>query len=149
MMSPDDPNRIFNYRPSWDLWGLEIAQAVATRGDCLRRQIGAVVIDSRHRVVSTGYNGAPSGTPGCMDGACPRARIDVPHGSRYEGREGQCIAIHAEVNALIWGDPMRIDGGTMYVSAEPCEYCLKVLSGSGLTKVVWPTQYGGIKEIEL
>jgi deoxycytidylate deaminase len=52
-------------RPSWDDWALGIAHAVAARADCTRRKIGAVILDSEHRIVSTGYNGSPPGGPSC------------------------------------------------------------------------------------
>lgn len=62
-------------RPDWTQWALGVAAAVAARADCTRRQVGAVILDSEHRVLSVGYNGAPSGAPGCAsDGACPRGR---------------------------------------------------------------------------
>lgn len=58
-------------RPDWDEYFLIIAQAVATRADCSRREVGAVIVKN-HRIVSTGYNGAPAGDGGCLSGACPR-----------------------------------------------------------------------------
>lgn len=64
-----------NARPDWDTYFLGIAEAVAVRGECTRRQVGAVIVDPvRHRIVEggTGYNGAPAGMPSCLDGACPR-----------------------------------------------------------------------------
>lgn len=60
-------------RPNWDGYFLGVAEAVAVRADCTRRRIGAVIVDPDRRIVSTGYNGAPSGQPGCLSaGACPR-----------------------------------------------------------------------------
>ncbi len=61
-------------RPNWDEWALGIAKAVSTRGDCTRRQVGAVILDAWHGPVSFGYNGTRPGEPGCLDGACPRGR---------------------------------------------------------------------------
>lgn len=61
-------------RPSWDEYGLGIARAVAVRGDCTRRKVGAVILDKDHRQVGGGYNGTVPGQPGCLEGACPRGR---------------------------------------------------------------------------
>lgn len=61
-------------RPGWDDYFLGIAEAVAARADCTRRQVGAVIVHD-HRIVATGYNGAAPGQPGCLSaGACPRGR---------------------------------------------------------------------------
>ena len=62
-------------RPDWDTYYLSIAREVATRADCTRARHGAVIVDTDHRPVSFGYNGAPSGHPGCLEGACPRGRL--------------------------------------------------------------------------
>lgn len=63
-------------RPSWEVYFLGIADAVAVRADCTRRRVGAVVVDQTTKhIISTGYNGAAPGEPGCLsDGACPRGR---------------------------------------------------------------------------
>ena len=130
-------------RPTWDDWGLNLARAVAVRGDCSRRQVGSVILDTDHRVVSTGYNGAPSGQPGCLDGFCPRALASPEeiqsNITDYENGPGRCIAVHAETNALLWADPARTKGGTMYNTHAPCNWCFKVIGGSGLLTLMWPT----------
>ena len=63
-------------RPDWASYFLGIADAVSIRGDCTRRQVGAVLVDPEtHDLVETGYNGPPAGMPGCLSaGACPRGR---------------------------------------------------------------------------
>lgn len=59
-------------RLGWDDYYLGIADAVAVRADCTRRKVGAIVVKD-NSIISTGYNGAPPGEPGCLsDGACPR-----------------------------------------------------------------------------
>lgn len=76
-------------RPDWPEYFMDIARAVARRADCTRSQVGAVLVSPDHRIVSTGYNGAPSGEPGCLSaGACVRGMHRytsktklVPHGS--------------------------------------------------------------------
>ena len=85
------------------MYGLIMAWAAAQRADCTRRHAGAVIFDTNHRLVSSGYNGAASGMAGCLtDGACPRGRLNVVSpGSSYETPEGKCSAVHAEANALI------------------------------------------------
>jgi len=124
-------------RPTWDEWAIAIARAVGTRADCSRRKVGAVITDRQHRVVATGYNGAPPGRIGCLDGGCPRGRAsatEIPPYSDY----GNCISNHAEVNALLFSSRREVEGGVLYVTDEPCHGCWKVIDNSGLSRVVWP-----------
>lgn len=74
-------------RPSWDEWGLSIAKAVATRGECTRRRVGAVIISPKTRQIWAGYNGAAPGAPSCLDGACPRGRHYRIHGNAAPAEE--------------------------------------------------------------
>lgn len=118
-------------RRSWDDYFLDLAQAASTRATCSRRKHGAVIVKGR-RIVSTGYNGAPSGYPHCEDGACPRAASDAKQGHDYDS----CIAIHAEANALLFATPEDRDGATLYCTGAPCFGCAKLIANSGVAEVV-------------
>jgi dCMP deaminase len=118
-------------RASWDEYFLELARATSTRATCSRRKHGAVIVRDR-RIVSTGYNGGPSGFPHCDEGGCPRARSDAPQGHDYES----CIAIHAEANALLFSSPEERDGASLYCTGAPCFGCAKLIANSGVTEVV-------------
>lgn len=124
-------------RPTWDEWGLSLAATVAERADCSRRKVGAVIMRDDHTVVSTGYNGAPSGEVGCLDGGCPRARTDVAPGSSYDTGPGACIAVHAEANALLRASWDEMIGSTLYCTHEPCGGCSRLISGSPIVRTVW------------
>jgi dCMP deaminase len=130
-------------RQSWDEYFLDLARATSTRATCSRRKHGAVVVRDR-RIVSTGYNGAPSGFPHCDDGACPRALTDAPQGHDYES----CIAIHAEANALLFASPEERRGATIYCTGAPCFGCAKLVSNSGISEVVAAGgRYDGWEEV--
>jgi dCMP deaminase len=118
-------------RQSWDEYFLGLAAAAATRSNCSRRRVGAVLVDGRH-IRSTGYNGPPSGYGHCDDGACPRASTDAAMCSPYDN----CVAIHAEANALLFSDPRDRDGATLYTTAAPCFGCAKLIANSGVGEVV-------------
>jgi dCMP deaminase len=119
-------------RPDWDEYFLRICEVVAQRADCTRRQVGAVIVRN-HRIVSTGYNGAPAGQPGCLtDGACPRGRGESPITGDYD----LCIAIHAEANALLYADYDKCQGATMYCTDKPCDGCKKLIAGAGIERIV-------------
>lgn len=124
-------------RPGWDRYFLSIARAVSARAECLRAKHGCVIVDVDHRIVSTGYNGSPAGEDAsCLKGDCPRAASGVPSLSPYEGA-GRCISLHAEQNAVAYGDWNRMRGGTAYITGAPCESCTKLLQAAGVERIVW------------
>jgi len=122
-------------RPSWDEYFLGIATAVAARSDCERRQVGAVVVKG-NRIMGTGYNGAPAGAPGCE--SCPRRLSTVDAFSSYDTGPGQCVAIHAEANALLYTDREDLLASTLYVTCLPCMGCMRLIRAGSVCRVVWP-----------
>lgn len=101
---------------------------------CSRRQYYSVVIGPEGRIVGTGYNGAPPNLVHCTDGGCPRAQSDgVVPGQDYNN----CVAVHAEANAIIWSDRTARKGGTLYVNGPPCWECGRLIAGSGLARCVY------------
>ena len=126
-------------RPDWDFYFLGIAEAVGQRSDCRRAKVGAVIVDPRRRIVSTGYIGVTAGERGCLDGACPRGQLsteECPPGTEYSN----CISFHAEVNALLYSVRRRHEGGTIYVTREPCDWCYKVIRAAGLMYLTFGSQ---------
>lgn len=118
---------------------LLVALAISMRADCRRRRVGAVIVDHYDRIVSTGRNGSPPGGPSCLKGECPRGLInyaDLPPESSYDSGVGMCVAVHAEANAIIFGDPHRMRGGRIYVTDSPCVGCQRLIDGMGLEVVV-------------
>ncbi|MGH2698981.1 MAG: deoxycytidylate deaminase [Actinomycetota bacterium] len=118
-------------RADWDRYFLNLARETATRSNCVRRQHGSVIVKNR-RIRSTGYNGPPSGHPHCSDGACPRAQGETLSGWDYD----ECIAIHAEANALLYSSPEEREGATIYITGVPCFGCAKLIANSGIEEVV-------------
>ena len=125
-------------RPDWDTYFIAIAMMAATRSTCLRRQVGAVITRGR-QIVSTGYNGAPSGTAHCLERGCLREVLGVPSGERQE----MCRGSHAESNAIAQAARMGIatDGATVYCTHEPCSLCTKVILNAGIVRVVYMQEY--------
>ncbi|MDR1355604.1 MAG: dCMP deaminase family protein [Propionibacteriaceae bacterium] len=127
--------------PSWDEYFLMLAKTVSARAKCVRRQVGAVLVVDK-RIIATGYNGAAPGRPDCLEGACPRGLLGydvVPAFSDYDmpGTPGFCVAIHAEVNALLFAT-RDTQGGVAYITDEPCSGCRKALAAAGISRAVWP-----------
>lgn len=118
-------------RQNWDEYFLGLADAAATRSNCVRRKVGAVVVQ-RRRVRSTGYNGPPSGYGHCDGGLCPRASTESAMSFGYDN----CVAIHAEANALLFADVVDREGATLYTTAAPCFSCAKLIANSGIVELV-------------
>eukprot|EP00914_Ancora_sagittata_P028675 GHVO01056597.1.p1 GENE.GHVO01056597.1~~GHVO01056597.1.p1 ORF type:complete len:212 (+),score=33.50 GHVO01056597.1:345-980(+) len=125
-------------RPNWDTYFMRIACMAATRSNCMKRQVGAVIVKDR-RIVSTGYNGTPSNTTNCCDGGCERCN-EPERFSQGEGLDS-CACIHAEMNALIEAGREKCMGGTMYVTLMPCIGCAKVILQVGIKDVCYAREY--------
>ena len=140
-------------RPDWTEYFLDIARAVGRRSTCLRRKYGAIIVKDRI-IISTGYNGAPRGQANCIDtGVCERERLHIPKGQNYE----LCVAVHAEQNAIINGDPVKMQGATIYVagvnadgtlaSGRPCLLCRRMLVNAMLAEAVYEEADGRVVRI--
>lgn len=114
-------------------WLSSCAHLAQTFSTCAKRQYFAVVLAPNGRVAGVGYNGSPPGVGHCIDGHCPRFIEDSPSGSVYDN----CIAHHAEANALLWSDPAMRIGGTLIVNGTPCHGCSKTIASSGVARLVY------------
>jgi dCMP deaminase len=123
-------------RPALDQYFMEIATVVAKRSTCLRNQVGALFVKNK-RILSTGYNGAPSGLAHCDLVGC--ARENVESGTRHE----LCRAVHAEQNAIIQAalHGISIEGATLYCTHQPCILCAKMMINARVVKVVYQQSY--------
>lgn len=121
-------------RPDWGHYIMGIARAVSVRGSCDRLQVGAVLVDDRHRILSTGYNGSVPGAKNCIEA-----------GHYMVG--GHCKrTVHAERNAIAHAarHGVRIEGSWMYVTHSPCPDCLILMAASGVRSCVYETEYGSL-----
>ncbi|WP_010166686.1 deoxycytidylate deaminase [Candidatus Epulonipiscium viviparus] len=133
-------------RPSWDQYFMDIAHLVKTRSTCTRRQVGAVVVKDK-QILSTGYNGAPTSCTHCIELGCMRTKLNIPSGERHE----LCRALHAEQNAITQAakNGTAVAGAVIYVTAQPCSMCAKVLINSGIAKIIYQGNYPDPLAIEL
>lgn len=123
-------------RPDWPTYFLRLAAVVSQRGDCRRRQHGAVIVKN-NRVTSTGYNGSPSGGPSCLRGECPRGLLTEDEQAHNDGLYENCVALHAEQNAIAYANRADTEGATIYITGEPCSMCSKLITAAGIERVVW------------
>ena len=106
----------------WDEYFLDLAKTCASRSNCLRAQVGAVIVGEDRKIKATGYNGTPSKVESCAErGECFRIKNNIESGTRYE----TCRSIHAEQNAIISAARKDMIGATLYevgVDAKTGEY---------------------------
>lgn len=131
-------NTTVDTRPDWDTYFMSIAQVVATRANCSRRKVAAVIV-SDNRIISTGYNGTPRGIKNCFEGGCPRCSSNAASGTALD----ECICVHAEQNAICQAAyyGIRLAGATIYVTLTPCLTCAKMIINAGIREVVYAGNY--------
>lgn len=125
-------------RPGWDKYFMDIALVAASRSNCSRRHVAAVLVRDR-RIISTGYNGTPRGVRNCSDGGCPRCNSDTPSGHGL----GDCICSHAEENSIVQAayHGIAVKGSTLYTTFSPCLTCAKMIINAGIVEVVYHKRY--------
>jgi dCMP deaminase len=123
---------------------MKLCRDVATRSTCIRNHVGAILVRKR-RVLTTGYNGAPSGTVHCLDIGC--ARQGLPSGTYHE----LCRAVHAEQNAIIQAALHGIptEGSTLFCTHQPCMLCAKMIINAGVIEVIYDIDYPDKKGLEI
>jgi dCMP deaminase len=129
---------------NWQSYYLSIAAAVAARGSCSRRKVGAVIVVDG-AIVSTGYNGTPSGVRNCNEGGCDRCAGSTPPGAGYE----LCLCVHAEQNAISQAARRgnATDDGTLYCTLRPCFGCVKSAVQAGIYNLVYSEQHDGAYDV--
>ena len=120
-------------RPDTDEYFLKIASVVAERATCHRHHMGAIAVRNKH-ILTTGYNGAPSGLKDCLELGCLRDEMGIPSGERHE----ICRGVHAEQNVIIQAalHGISLEGSTIYCTHTPCVLCAKMLVNAKIKRFV-------------
>jgi dCMP deaminase len=124
-------------RISKDEYFMSLAEVVSQRSTCIKRKVGAILVKDSH-IISTGYNGAPSGFKHCNRDTC--VRMDLKSGERPE----LCRGVHAEINCIIQAalhGTSIIGDTTLYSTTFPCMSCLKLLINAGINRLVYKEGY--------
>ncbi len=125
-------------RMAWPDYFMSITHLVAERSTCLRRKVGAIAVKDK-RILATGYNGAPSKTPHCLDIGCLREELGIPSGQRHE----ICRGLHAEQNVIIQAavHGISLAGAELYCTHQPCLICSKMIINCGITTLCYASEY--------
>lgn len=109
----------------WDTRFIELAKHISTWSKDPSTQVGAVIIDKRNRIISTGYNGFPRGIKDTS--------------TRLNDRETKySMVVHGEINALLFAT-QPLDGATLYLwPFLSCSHCTAIIINAGIKRVVAP-----------
>ena len=124
-------------RISKDEYFMEIAEVVSKRSTCIKRNVGAVLVKDSF-ILSTGYNGAPTGFRHCSTETC--VRQNLKSGEKPE----LCRGVHAEINCIIQAaihGTSIMGNTTIYTTHFPCMSCLKLIINAGIKKLVYQEGY--------
>lgn len=142
-----------------------MAYAISLRSSCLKRKVGAVIVDAAGNVVSSGFNEVPRKEVSCTDkhAGCYRDILrrkyasdlgtivpDLTVRASLEGLNRKsfkildyCRALHAEENAILSaiGNCPSLKGTTMYVTSYPCNLCANKIAQVRTKKIVYLEPY--------
>ena len=108
----------------WVQHFLRIAKETARMSKDPSSQVGAVIIDKKQRLISTGFNGFPRGVQDRPEYLNDRAK-------KY------MRVVHSEANALMFATS-SVEGATMIVTHPCCARCAALIIQSGIATVMWP-----------
>ena len=123
-------------RPTWDEYFMNIVHQLKKRSTCTRRQFGAIVVNGKKEIISTGFNGVVRGAEHCEDIGCIKDEMGVESGMGH----GICPAVHAEQNALIQAGK-DAEGATLYLNGFPCKICARLIVNSGIKRLIMSGDY--------
>jgi len=108
----------------WNGRYIRLAHHIADWSRDPSTKVGAVIVDTQQRIVSTGFNGFARGVDDDVE--------------LYAQRDVKLLrTLHAEQNAILFAH-RSIAGCTLYVTHPPCARCAAMLIQSGIKRVVHP-----------
>ena len=120
---------------------MEIAEKFSTLSTCGRLKVGAV-ITKNNRIISTGYNGVPSGLQHCCE-IYKGIDFSIPENNEMHKQFSAQYELHAEQNAIVEAakNGIALNGSVLYTTVEPCDYCRKLIAQSGIKNVFYRYKY--------
>lgn len=112
---------------------MAVAENLAKLSTCSRLSVGAIIVDTRYRVIGLGYNGSPHGAPHCNT-------------VNPEGSKEKCSCIHAEQNAVVNAGFLTDSPKLAFVTTTPCAECMKLLSSFGVTDIIYRSPYRNVED---
>lgn len=116
----------------WDTYFITIAKNIALKSKDMKKKVGAVLVSSNdNRIISTGYNGLPSG----IDDNIDWGDRNLVHS----------MIIHAEMNCVLYANN-KYENSILYSTLSPCKDCIKIIAAAKIKKVIYLSDY---KDLEI
>jgi deoxycytidylate deaminase len=128
---------------NWDEY-LAYCDRFASVNLCTHRDVGALILHAGE-IVSYGRNTMP-GHDACVLGGCPRGQAPRDNG---KPDYSDCVAVHAEMNAIIKVGPVLRRGSTLVVNSVPCHLCTRLARGAELWQIVYRHWSGETRIVRL
>lgn len=109
----------------WNTYFFDLCETVSKKSKDTSTKVGAVIVNSGHSIISTGYNGFPIG-------------VNDSVSTRYERPDKYYWTAHAEENAIAFAarNGVSLKGATLYVNRmRPCTRCTRLIIQAGITSV--------------
>lgn len=159
-------DRIIPFRPNPHETYMAMAYAVSMRSSCLKRRVGAVIVDESGSIFSSGYNEVPRMQKTCLEdyGMCYRDSLkagfkqslneelknDIMADNVYGNFKKNfkildyCRALHAEENAIVnvaKSGSTQLGKAHLYTTTYPCNLCANKIVQVGIKNVVYFEPY--------
>lgn len=118
---------------SWDEYFIKMCNVVKLRSKDPKRQVGSILVSSDNRIISTGYNGLKKGS---NDNINWNDRVLV-----------HLLVLHAEMNCLLYSES-KFENTTLYSTLSPCHNCIKLISSSGVKKIIFQDKYKDFESVK-
>lgn len=124
----------------WNKYFMNIAKETASLSKDPKTKVGAVYVKDK-RILSIGYNGAPSNFPDEL--------VPVESGEKLIDQKNTYMC-HAELNGLLNynGKISDLKDSTLYTTVSPCSRCACMIAQLGIKKVIYLEKYHRIEETE-
>ena len=128
--------------PNYKKFFKKIVKDTEEMSTCARMRVASLIVKDG-RIVSTGWNGVPSGKIHCRDFFHNRDVIRDMLGYADHHKFSEKNEIHAEQNAIGFAsrNGLSTKNSDLYISVSPCIYCAKLIWAAGIKNVYYIEEY--------
>lgn len=115
---------------SWDEYFMSVAKLTSMRSKDMNTKVGAVLVDSKNRIIGTGYNGLPS--------HIDESKFPTSNNKSLPYNETKYAYVaHAELNSILNTTVYDLTNSKIYCTLFPCNECAKVIIQKGISEIIY------------